>query len=932
MPVNLSTFLPGWGTGTLAVEIAWGADLTAAASTWSWTEVTGDVRLDPGISITLGRGDEAGVTQPANAAMRLNNQDGDYSLGGESANWPNVRRGTPVRIRVDPDGSGTLTAFFGFATGFTPAWDSLTGAVTSVSLSAAGTLRRLGQGQSPVQSTLRRALENDAATVAYWPLEEGKEASVFASAVGPHPMQWDAVAPELAANSNMPSSLPLPVLKGSSFAGAVDLYAFAGDIEVSCVWVFSATAQPDQSSVLTIYTSGTAARIEVFYGSTGTLGLFISDSTYTIVDIASDVDFNLDSAPFERLFTLTAVQNGADIDFEWGTLDRTSGTAGYATHTTTGMTIGAVTRVTVNEGLSAVYLDDVALGHVAVKDTITGFFGNAFAFVGFAGEYADDRVRRLATENGELVDVVGVARATMGAQSPATLLELLRECELAEGGVLVDGLDQGLTFYCRDQRENRPVDLTIDAAAGQLAAPFGPVDDDQRTRNKATVTRKNAGTFVHADTSGPLATTAIGIYDTSATVNVGTDIEARAFAEWLVHLGTFEGGYRYPAVAVDLRATPSLAGDALALTPSARIDVVGVDEALTAHPGTDVGLLTEGLSTEIAAGVWRVSAASSPAPPWDVGVLATDTASPTVFVAAGAAQEGNNASLVPPFATGTTVNDLMIIVAAIRNSGTGTVDTPAGWEDMLVSGNVKIMGRVAEFGDAAPTVSFTGGAANATTLAQCFTVGGSAAHRLGVAATVHASAAQLNASAQNIARPALTITVAECMVLAGWWKADDSTIVDNGIGAADGPADMSSTLGDDMSLGVDYLVQSTAASFASGTYTVTGGAAAISRGLLLALLPDPTPPPPVRLDTAGSTLNGSVSAGATSISVTTTTGPLWTTAALDFPFDLDVGGVKCTVTACSDATSPQTMTIASAPVARASGVPVRLHRPPGLSR
>lgn len=86
-----------------------------------------------------------------------------------------------------------------------------------------------------------------------------------------------------------------------------------------------------------------------------------------------------------------------------------------------------------------------------------------------------------------------------------------------------------------------------------------------------------------------------------------------------------------------------------------------------------------------------------------------------------------------------------------------------------------------------------------------------------------------------------------------------------------------------------------------------------------------------RPESDGSTLATSASAGATSISVATPSGPLWTTEIDDFPLQLDVGGVLVTATACSGSSSPQTFTIAPLPVGRPAGVPVTVGRPNRVS-
>ena len=55
-----------------------------------------------------------------------------------------------------------------------------------------------------------------------------------------------------------------------------------------------------------------------------------------------------------------------------------------------------------------------------------------------------------------------------------------------------------------------------------------------------------------------------------------------------------------------------------------------------------------------------------------------------------------------------------------------------------------------------------------------------------------------------------------------------------------------------------------------------------------------------RADTEGCELAAAAAAGASTLSVTTTAGPRWTTAAAQYPMVLDVGGIPVTATACAD--------------------------------
>lgn len=88
----------------------------------------------------------------------------------------------------------------------------------------------------------------------------------------------------------------------------------------------------------------------------------------------------------------------------------------------------------------------------------------------------------------------------------------------------------------------------------------------------------------------------------------------------------------------------------------------------------------------------------------------------------------------------------------------------------------------------------------------------------------------------------------------------------------------------------------------------------------------------MRADTDGSTVNTLANAGATSLSVATTSGPLWSTVSDDYPLYLDVAGLKVRATACSGASSPQTFTVDALPVARAAGLSVSVWHLPVLAQ
>jgi hypothetical protein len=198
------------------------------------------------------------------------------------------------------------------------------------------------------------------------------------------------------------------------------------------------------------------------------------------------------------------------------------------------------------------------------------------------------------------------------------------------------------------------------------------------------------------------------------------------------------------------------------------------------------------------------------------------------FRAAGATSTGNNASVTPALPAGIVVGDLLVIAASIRNSGTGTVNVPAGWTLIRAFGCLSLLGRRYVAGDAAPLVTFAGGVANADTLARM------AAYR-GADITAATGVDLLNGSAQDIAYPALTVPADDLLLIDLAWKQDDITTITARAGFTAVGAVGSTTTGDDAAQQSWYLIQTTAADLASGTHTVTGGASAISRAMTVAL-------------------------------------------------------------------------------------------------
>lgn len=210
-----------------------------------------------------------------------------------------------------------------------------------------------------------------------------------------------------------------------------------------------------------------------------------------------------------------------------------------------------------------------------------------------------------------------------------------------------------------------------------------------------------------------------------------------------------------------------------------------------------------------------------------IRVVITNPSSTVSHVGTGAAASANWAQIIPALPSGLQVGDLMLLLATTRNTTAGAVNVPTGWTSLAVGQNVRLMGRVYQAGDGAPTVTFSGGAAGDDCIGQI------AAFRNAVLAA-SASAFLLNASQQNVTYPSLTIPKDGQLILLGGMKQDDWTSVDT-LTFFTEIGEPVSIAGTDAGLVWDFVVQGTASNIGQADFTVTGGVAAAGRGMAVAI-------------------------------------------------------------------------------------------------
>lgn len=622
----------------IEVSIAWGANLLAAASTWTWTDITNKVFVDKGVNVTIGRADEASASQPAQCSFTVDNSDAGFSLGGLSPNWPNVKRDTPIRVRVDPNGAGFIQVFLGYADGFNPSFN-LAGNVATVIVSASGVLRRLAQNTQPSTSAIRRGIRNLPNLVAYWPLEDGKLSTSPASALpGGSDMKNNVGVPNFAASTDFICSAPLPTLNNAWLGGQVQSYTASTTHQVRFLLYVPAADTANEAPLATIFTTGSANVWDLIWvaGAVNNIRLIVR-STTGAAGHGGEVQlwnqqYGFGIRGLLGQMSLQTTESGGNVQWFISHMEAKDGTpAGGVGNTLTGQTFGRITGILLNGGG---FHQNVVIGHVSAENAINSVYTNGQEILGHLGDKTWDvggRLARVCTQNGITLDVDSTSATVnndftdrMGPQPISILLPVLREVEVTDQGMMHDGVTQGLKFMARRRIEDQAPLFTVDA---RDLVTGGPVADDQGITNRVRVQQSGGTTSDAEDVSGPMGTNTIGVYDSSATVSLYKTFAPLQYANWLLRKGTVEG-YRYPQLGINVggaRNPKTLAASLLGLLPGVRLDVLGFRNILPQHPDGTVQLLVQGYTHTFTSTRWTTTINVSPYEAWHVVKLAAAT-------------------------------------------------------------------------------------------------------------------------------------------------------------------------------------------------------------------------------------------------------------------------------------------------------------------
>lgn len=535
---------------------------------------------------------------------------------------------------------GTFTAvaplFSGELGALPQTWD-LSGSVAWAKVDAAGIGRRLGQGQSPLQSAPRRYIPESRQAgsgvpkppVAYWPLEDSQLSTVGTPVIGAHPMQLGSsrLASEHFGRGELAPYLPnVAALHGNDqLLGPVDMPGFVNEWAVDHVQRNELTTTDTQLVVWTadgqmwIVRFVAATKQYQFTWPTGSA----THGPFTEVDL-------WDGKPHHVRFYLIEDPLGVETDF-YLDVDAIALTGG----TVAGVSLAAVTQVGIGDWTN--HTEKFSIGHVAVylgQQRPTVDF--ARPVLGWQGEKAGRRYERLCTEEG--IPFVGLGdlddTELMGAQRVATALELLDDAATADGGIAYEPRGVvGRGYRTRTSLLNQASALPLTYTTRGHIAGLIPVPDDRSLRNEWTIERSDGGVPGHYElTTGPMSTlpppVGKGRYDDRATVVLYTDPQAQQEAEWRVWLGTTDAA-RYDTIAVNVLALEVEARRTASASFVPAITSLRLGDRVTiADPPIWCGpddVSQQALQTVMRFGEvdWDLTIVGRPDGPWQVGVLGT---------------------------------------------------------------------------------------------------------------------------------------------------------------------------------------------------------------------------------------------------------------------------------------------------------------------
>lgn len=666
-----------------------------------------------GVRIKRDRKPGAALPDPGTCTLVIDDRSSTWSpRNPRGAYFGLIGRNTPVRVSYDGRASWR---FVGEVTSWSPRW-SLSEADRTVSIECAGVLRRLLASNAAALSPMRRSTLA-AGPAAYWPLEDGVIATQAASAIAGHPAatitgtaqfadvgdySWSTAGGGTTYLSYGTGRL-LDLKSGATVSALVPADVTAATASAWTVSVMARTeytltsAGPVLAEV--VCAGGTYPRWQLVQQETPTLAVTVV--AYDQSGAATTVISSLGVTLGLNYYDFTVWQTGGTINVGlYGRRDDTVVPAFQFLQT--GSLAGTLAGVTgVNLNPTRVTSTDEAMqwGHLAVwaaarlPDAVQGTWRDATnrvrygAAYSFERETATERLSRLCAEEGVALTVPAVAVADsviMGHQRAGTWAQLVDESVTADGGVLIeDRTAVGCVYRPRRTLYNPTPVVSLSYAAGHIAPPLLPVDDDDQVANDVTVERRDGASARSVETDGPLSVlpppAGVGTYASSVTLNLRYDDAVADQAGWRRHLGTIDGS-RYDQVAVQLDAVAlrADAGRSAALAAVDAGDVVELVDLPAWVPPGPTRVMVAGYEEQVDVFTWSITYTAGPAAGWYVAVCGT------TYRVGGAAV----------LAAAVTASATSLSITSTVANGPWTVDPAAFPLDVMVGGELVTLSAI----------------------------------------------------------------------------------------------------------------------------------------------------------------------------------------------------------------------------------------------
>lgn len=755
--------------------------------------------------------------------------------------------------------------------------------------------------QSPAYRAIT-AVENDADRVAYWPCEEESGATSIFSPDGVGAASSFADTINFGAYTDGLSTPRMLVFGDSTGLLFFTVPSYAStEHKVGSLWTFPETSLAADTVLLRLYcTGGNIDFIDLVYRDVldGDLSLKFYRSG-VLLDQTNLADFSSYIVAQHAFITIELTQNGSDLDTRLTVVNMNTSISGVeTTDTTTGVNPGRISFITAAQTDCA----EAAFGQLMVGSSADAFANyidmnltsGAYGIRGYINE-SIDRINRIADEEDIPVTISGsVDTGRLATQGIQTAMEIIRDAVNANRGILYE-LRDDLSLGVRTRLDLYDQIPVAELSYGHLLPGFKPVTDDRIT-NKVTAQRDGGSTAVYTIPDGDFhhwttedppdgARERTG----EVTVAVSEDGQLPFFAAWEAHLRSWREK-RFPLVPIELARTAVSAGNITNVLALDIGDIFTIDTSSSSPyiPSNELRLMVQGYTEVIGKLSHYITFNCTPADPYEAEVVdaasvianvinSTDTSvklaitddgpawsttdepyyiqvngdamtvttittDTPAFIAAGTPAYADNASVVPSLPAGMTAGagQLMLLFAACRQTGSGVIGTTiTGWTLIISDGNICVFGRYYVSGDAAPTVTTSGGAAGSTVGAVICAFSGLSMNldkNNYTGSYPNGWVNSVNGSAQNILYPAyLNRRTNSAMML--WGHKDDDWTSVGTIGGTAELVDSSSLTGNDMGIVWDFYNPGTPTTVISQSFTVTGGASAVSEGIVAGFRP-----------------------------------------------------------------------------------------------